>query len=183
MASGSRRPYSGTVRVKIRQRAILSIKNAGIKGGLPSKIGRHSESHCIGSSVKQPLLLVRLLGHHLDLVACSADGGAQGRLVNVTFCEDHGFPLAVRGRDLLDRECLANSIIDVTLAHPAHHSVYFYCDFCILLNLHFCFNISQRQNATKNLLVGNGKAVVLQKVQIRFGCPFVKHPKAGKLPF
>ena len=137
-----------------------------------------------GSSVKQPLLLVRLLGHRFDLIACHADGGAQSGLVNIAFREDHRLPPAVGGGDLFHRKRLTDGVVHMGLSHIPHiMPSTFTVIFCMLHILFLCFSIGQRQNAAKNLLVGNGKAVVLQKVQIRFGCPFVKHPKAGKLPF
>ena len=97
--------------------------------------GRHFGFHCDGSPVKQPLLFIRLLRHRRDLIARGPDGRAQRGLVNVAIREDHSLPFAVRGSDLLHRECLSDGIVHMGLAHPAHHSVHLYCDFqhCNLL--------------------------------------------------
>ena len=53
---------------------------------------------------------------------------AQLRLRDLRFGENDRLALAVRGRDLLDRKGIAHRIVDVALAHAAHHAVDPQCD-------------------------------------------------------
>ena len=63
----------------------------------------------------------------LDLVAGGVDGIAQFLLVQLLLRLDDGLPLRVGRSDLLRlREGLAHRLVDMALAHAAHHTVYLY---------------------------------------------------------
>jgi len=53
---------------------------------------------------------------------------AQLRLRDRRLGENDRLAPAVRGRDLLDRKRIAHRVVDVALAHGAHHAVYIQCD-------------------------------------------------------
>ena len=78
--------------------------------------------------VEQALFLIRGAGVARELVARLGDDRLQLRLRDLRLGEDNGLALAVRGRDLLDRKGIAHRIVDVALAHAAHHAVDPQCD-------------------------------------------------------
>ena len=74
-----------------------------------------------------------LIGLGLDLqqrVAGIVNGLAEPCLIQRRVGNNHADPLAVRSRDLFDRELLADGIVDVALAHSAHHTVNFQSGLC-----------------------------------------------------
>ena len=54
------------------------------------------------------------------------NGGAERVFVQRLLGKDHGLALGVGGRDLLHRERIADSVIDMGFAHGTRHAVYFY---------------------------------------------------------
>ena len=78
--------------------------------------------------VEQPLFLIGNTGIARERVAELSKDRAQLRLRDRRLGEDDRLAPAVRGRDLLDRKRIAHRIVDVALAHGAHHSVYIQCD-------------------------------------------------------
>src|SRR5699024_3433770 len=73
------------------------------------------------------LFFVRLLLDRSDLIPRAANGVHERLRVQLCFREDHGLVFAAGGVYLFDRAGFANSVIDMSLAHPAHHSVDFHC--------------------------------------------------------
>ena len=75
--------------------------------------------------VEQPLLFVELGFKRQHTVAGRLDGRADGGLLQRLFGENDGLALAVRGRHLFDRKRLADSVVDMALAHGARHAIDF----------------------------------------------------------
>ncbi len=79
-----------------------------------------------GLAEEQELFLfVGFAGHALERVAGRGDDVLDLRLVERFLGDDFRFVLAVGGRDLLHIKGLADGIVDMILAHAAHHAVYF----------------------------------------------------------
>ena len=78
--------------------------------------------------VEQPLFLIGSTGIARERVAELSKDRAQLRLRDRRLGEDDRLAPAVRGRDLLDRKRIAHRVVDVALAHGAHHAVYIQCD-------------------------------------------------------
>ncbi len=89
---------------------------------LPLGIGVHSVP------AEQPLFLIGGAGIAHERVAELGKDRAQLRLRDRRLGEDDRLAPAVRGRDLLDRKRIAHRVVDVALAHGAHHAVYIQCD-------------------------------------------------------
>lgn len=77
---------------------------------------------------EQPLFLIGNTGIARERVAELSKDRAQLRLRDRRLGEDDRLAPAVRGRDLLDRKRIAHRVVDVALAHGAHHAVYVQCD-------------------------------------------------------
>ena len=67
-----------------------------------------------------------LTGSTQEGIAALGDDRFQTAVGDILLGEDDGLLLFVVGGHLFDGEVLADSIIDVSLAHPAHHAVNFY---------------------------------------------------------
>ena len=78
--------------------------------------------------VEQSLFLIGGAGIARERVAELGKDRAQLRLRDRRLGEDDRLAPAVRGRDLLDRKRIAHRVVDVALAHGAHHAVYIQCD-------------------------------------------------------
>lgn len=78
--------------------------------------------------VEQSLFLIGNTGIARERVAELGKDRAQLRLRDRRLGEDDRLAPAVRGRDLLDRKRIAHRVVDVALAHGAHHAVYIQCD-------------------------------------------------------
>ena len=89
---------------------------------VPLGIGVHSVP------VEQSLFLIGNTGIARERVAELGKDRAQLRLRDRRLGEDERLTPAVRGRDLLDRKRIAHRVVDVALAHGAHHAVYIQCD-------------------------------------------------------
>src|SRR5699024_5196148 len=79
------------------------------------------------NSTEQSSLFVRLLLDRADLIPRAANGVHNSLRVQLRFREDHGLVFASGRTHLFDRAGFAHSVIDMSLAHPAHHSVDFHC--------------------------------------------------------
>lgn len=77
---------------------------------------------------QQPLFLIGNAGIARERVAELGKDRVQLRLRDRRLGEDDRLAPAVRGRDLLDRKRIAHRVVDVALAHGAHHAVYIQCD-------------------------------------------------------
>ena len=71
---------------------------------------------------KQTLFLVRNALERGYGVAGRVDGAAHRLFVKRLLGEDDGLSLGVGGRDLFHRQGLADGVVDVALAHAAHHA-------------------------------------------------------------
>ena len=69
-----------------------------------------------------------LTGSTQEGIAALGDDRLQAAVGDILLGEDDGLLLFVVGGHLFDGEVLADSIIDVSLAHPAHHAVHLYGD-------------------------------------------------------
>ena len=79
------------------------------------------------NSTEQSSLFVRLLLDRADLIPRAANGVHERLRVQLCFREDHGLVFAPGRTHLFDRAGFAHGVIDMGLAHPAHHSVDFHC--------------------------------------------------------
>ena len=73
---------------------------------------------------KQTLFLVRNALERGYGVAGRVDGAAHRLFVERLLGEDDGLPPAMGGGDLHHRKSLADRIVDMRLAHAAHHAGY-----------------------------------------------------------
>ena len=100
----------------------------------------NQDSHTIASFGRFPgllfqkgekaLLFIRSAFHALHFIAGGIDGVAQLLLVQFLLRLDDRLALGVGRRHLLRlREGLAHSIVDMALAHAAHHTIYIYSCF------------------------------------------------------
>ena len=74
------------------------------------------------AEMEEALLLVGLAGIAQDIVAGVLNGGAAGVLADGPLGENDGLPPEVGGCDLLHRQGLSDGVVDVALAHAAHHA-------------------------------------------------------------
>src|SRR5699024_1071044 len=79
------------------------------------------------ASTEQPSFLEGLLLDHADIISRTTDSGCNELRVQLCFRDDHCLTFRTGRTNLFHRTSFAYGIVDMGLAHSAHHSVDFYC--------------------------------------------------------